>query len=103
MTYVSSPVEGDNQFWDRQAEIRLFAELLDQGEHVQLIAQRRIGKTSLMREVIRLIEGRYTCLFVDLQKDSSPADAIAALSAATQPYQDLWGKTKGLSKAFNRQ
>ncbi len=93
---VSSPVEGDDQFWDRQAEIRLFTELLDQGEHVQLIAQRRIGKTSLMRQVVRLIENRYTCLFVDLQKDSSPADAIAALSAATQPYQDLWGKTKGL-------
>ena len=95
---VGSPVEGDDQFWDRRAETRLFTELLDQGEHVQLIAQRRIGKTSLMRQVIHLIEHRYTCLFVDLQKHGSPEDAIAALSAATQPYQDLWGKTKGLFK-----
>lgn len=93
---VSSPVEGADRFWNRQAEIRLLTELLDQGEHVQLIAQRRIGKTSLMREVARRIKDRYICLFVDLQKHESPADAIAALSAETQPYRDLWGKTKSL-------
>ncbi len=88
-------VEGD-RFWDRESDTALMIEKLDEGAHILLVAQRRMGKTSLMKEVKRLVSDRYTCLFVDLQKASSAEDAIVEISIALKPHTTLWGKTKGL-------
>ncbi len=88
-------VEGE-RFWNRQAELELFLEYLEKGAHLLIVAQRRIGKTSLMREAARRLEERFTCLQVDLQKSQSPADAIVELSIATRPHESLWQKTKGV-------
>jgi hypothetical protein len=85
---------GEDRFWNRDAEIKLFIQYLDEGASMYLVAQRRIGKTSLMREVARRIGHRYTCLHVDLQDASSPLDFVAALSAATHPHKTLWAKTR---------
>lgn len=82
------------RFWNRTTETKLFIQYLDEGASMYLVAQRRIGKTSLMREVSRLIEGSYICLHVDLQDAGSPLDFIATLSAATHPHKKLWAKTK---------
>ncbi len=84
-------VTGD-RFWGRETDIKLFIERLNEGAHTRLLAQRRMGKTSLMRETALRIKDRYICLFVDLQKSSSPEDAIVELSLAVRPYQSLWGK-----------
>jgi len=95
-------VVGD-RFWDREPELGLFMEYLEDGANVLLIAPRRIGKTSLMREAARRLEGRFICLQVDLQKAHSPADAIVQLSIATKPYLSLWGKTTALfGEVINR-
>jgi len=88
-------VEGD-RFWGREAELALLNEYLDDGAHILMVAQRRIGKTSLMRETARRIQDRYLCLHVDLQGAESAADAIVELSAATHPYHSLWKKTRGI-------
>lgn len=88
-------VTGDH-FWDRQEDIALFTQRVDEGAHLLLVAQRRMGKTSLMHEVARRLAGRYICPFVDLQKSSSPADAIAELSLATRPHKSLWQRSKEL-------
>ncbi len=85
-------VEGDH-FWDREQEIKVFIDRIEEGAHILLVAQRRIGKTSLMREVARRIQDRYICLHVDLQKSFSPADAVVELSMATRPHRKLWAKT----------
>ncbi len=85
-------VVGD-QFWDREREIERFTELLDEDAHILLVAPRRIGKTSLMREVERRINDRYICLQIDLQKSQSPADALVELSVATLPYKKIWART----------
>src|SRR5215213_8210388 len=87
-------VAGTDRFWNRDAEIALVTQYLDEGASMYLVAQRRIGKTSLMREVSRRIEQRYTCLHVDLQDANSPLDFVAALSAATHPHKSLWAKTR---------
>lgn len=63
-----------------------------------MAAPRRIGKTSLIREVALRISNKYYCLHVDLQKSESPADAIAELGRATHPHKNLWNKTKGVFK-----
>jgi len=88
-------VEGD-RFWDRESDTALMIERLDEGAHILLVAQRRMGKTSLMKEIKRLVASRYTCLFVDLQKALTPEDAIVEISIALRPHTSLWGKTKGL-------
>jgi hypothetical protein len=87
-------VSGEDRFWNRTSEIALFIQYLREGASMYLVAQRRIGKTSLMREVSRRIEGEFICLHVDLQDAHSALDFIAALSAATHPYKSLFAKTK---------
>ncbi len=88
-------VEGD-RFWGRETELALLTEYLDDNAHILMVAQRRIGKTSLMRETARRIQDRYLCLHVDLQSAESAADAIVELSAATHPHRSLWKKTQGI-------
>ncbi len=88
-------VDGD-RFWDRDKDIELLVEKLDEGAHILLTAQRRMGKTSLMREAKRRLDNRYVCLFVDLQKASTAEDAIVALSLALKPYKGQWSKIKAL-------
>ena len=74
--------------------MELFIEYLEEGAHILLVAQRRIRKTSLMREAVRRIHDRFICLQVDLQQSHSAADAIVELSTTTRPHQSLWEKTK---------
>ncbi|HEX2094181.1 MAG TPA: hypothetical protein VHG28_17390 [Longimicrobiaceae bacterium] len=85
---------GKDRFWNRDAEVALFIRYLDEGASMYLVAQRRIGKTSLMREVSRRIDQRYICLHIDLQDAGSAPDFVAALGAATYPHKSLWAKTK---------
>jgi hypothetical protein len=95
-------VTGD-RFWDREHEIRELINYLDDGAHVLIVAPRRIGKTSLMREAARVIDGRYICLHVDLQKAKSPSDAIVELSITTFPHSSLWEKTRSVfSNVFDQ-
>lgn len=98
---VGNWVDGD-RFWGRETEIELFTEHLRDGANILLVAQRRIGKTSLMREVANRIGEDFVCLHVDLQKSHSAADAIVELSVATREVQDLWGKTKDLFANITR-
>jgi hypothetical protein len=83
-------------FWGREQEKKLFIQRLDEGAHQLLVAQRRMGKTSLMAEAEALIADRYVCLFVDLQKCRSPADAIVELSLEVRSYANLWQKTTAI-------
>jgi len=91
---VGKWVCGD-EFWDRQAEIELFVERVEAGGHLLLVAQRRMGKTSLMREVARRLQDRYICLFVDLQKAKGGPDAVVELGLAVHPHESLWQKARG--------
>jgi len=88
-------VDGD-RFWDREIDIELLTQKINEGAHILLVAQRRMGKTSIMKELKRRLDHRYTCVFVDLQKASSAEDAIVEISLALGPHKSLWDKTKGL-------
>ncbi len=90
---VGNWVDGD-RFWDRVHEVRHFIELLDEGAHVLLIAPRRTGKTSLMREVSRRIADRYVCVHADLEHCRTVGDAIIELSVATRAHRDVWSKVR---------
>lgn len=61
-----------------------------------MVAQRRMGKTSLMKEVARRMSLEYDCVFVDFQNASTPQDAIAELSLALRPHKPLWLRSREL-------
>ncbi len=88
-------VDGD-RFWGREDDIRILTRKINEGANISLVAQRRMGKTSLMKELQRRLAGQYIGLFLDLQKESEPADAVASLSLLLKPYDSLWGKVKNL-------
>ena len=75
-------VDGD-RFFDRKAELDLLRERVRNGTHTLLTAQRRMGKTSLVREFLRHLqaEGSFETVFVDLEAADSAADAVAEVGS----------------------
>ena len=86
-------VDGD-EFFNRDAEIEALVERVGNGTHTLLTAQRRMGKTSLVRELLRRLadEGRFETIFVDLEAASVPADAVAVIGV--ESAQGAWGRVK---------
>ena len=93
----SNWVEGD-RFFDRQAELDLLADRVRNGTHTLLTAQRRMGKTSLVRELLRRLsaDGDFQTVFVDLEDAGSAADAVAEIAFQSQPAQRAWSRIKSL-------
>ena len=87
----SNWVDGD-QFFDREAELAALKERVGEGTHTLLTAQRRMGKTSLVRELLRQLgeEGAYETLFVDLEGVDTPADAVAEIGFAARSISSAW-------------
>ena len=88
-------VAGDD-FFDREAELEALAERVKEGTHTLLTAQRRMGKTSLVRELLRRLgdEGAVETIFVDLEDAYTSAHAIAEIAlearAAQSARRRIW-------------
>ena len=69
----SNWVDGD-RFFDREAELQLLRERVGNGTHTLLTAQRRMGKTSLVRELLRRLDedGEMATVFVDWERGHGP-------------------------------
>ncbi len=91
---VGSPVEGEH-FFDRVQELQSLLEHLENGDHVLIVAQRRIGKTSLMRKAEEKLKDKFICLRLDLQQAETPADVVAELGAAMRQSL-VWEGVKGI-------
>ena len=78
---IGQPVVGDD-LYGREYELTRIWELLEQGEHILMLAPRRVGKTSLMLEFRRVPREHWDVLYVDIEKGDSPPDCIAAILAA---------------------
>ena len=91
----SNWVEGD-RFFNRDTELEALTERVRDGTHTLLTAQRRMGKTSLVRELLRRLgnEGTYETIFVDLEGALNPADAIAEIAAQSKSAQKIWHRIK---------
>lgn len=85
-----------NDFFDRKSELKRLQSLLDEGESLLLVAPRRVGKTSLLRETIRKLDerGKDYGLFIDIQNCSTPEEVIVELAAGTKQYRKLWSRTR---------
>ena len=88
-------VEGE-RFYNRQFEIEALTERAQDGTHTLLTAQRRMGKTSLVREMLRRLEedGRFHTIFVDLEAADTPEDAIAEIAARSRSASRAWERIK---------
>lgn len=88
-------VEGD-RFFDRAAELEALMERVRDGTHTLLTAQRRMGKTSLVRELLRRLgeEGSVETIFVDLEATTTPADAVAEIAAESRSIQGSWSRIR---------
>ncbi len=84
-------VDGD-RFFNREAELEALTERVHDGTHTLLTAQRRMGKTSLVRELLRSLkaEGRFETIFVDIEDGATPADAIAEIGVCSRSVQSVW-------------
>ncbi len=87
---VGNWVDGD-RFFDRQSDIAALREHVSDGTHTLLVAQRRMGKTSLVRELLRRLNDcpGIDTAFVDLEDARDPADAIVQISLASRPLQSI--------------
>ena len=81
-----------DRFFDREAEIDALRERVENGTHTLLTAQRRMGKTSLVRELLHRLddEGQFATVFVDLEAAMDGADAVAEMAIQAQSVQSIW-------------
>jgi hypothetical protein len=90
---VGNVVTGE-RFWDREIDRRLFIERIEDGANILLVAQRRMGKTSLLKKIADELKERYYPIFVDLQAARNSPDAIRDLSVAIHEHKALGQKIK---------
>ena len=79
-------VRGDD-FFDREPELRILETRVQDGNHVLLTGQRRMGKTSIARELGRRLteSGKWVALFTDIEDATCPEDVIADFARAAYP------------------
>jgi len=82
------------RFWDRDTEMKVLIQKINEGANIRVVAQRRIGKTSVLAELGERLKERYTCLFIDLQQSRRSEEAITELSKSIHSHKPLWEKTK---------
>ncbi|MDA3916885.1 MAG: ATP-binding protein [Deltaproteobacteria bacterium] len=102
-------VTGDD-FFNRKAEIRLLTKLLGgdngtndaTGRNLLVVAPRRVGKTSLIRETFRQMgkKNSHYFIFLDIQDCSSPEEVMVALSMGAYQYQTLQKKVMDVFKSL---
>ena len=96
-------VEGD-RFYDREVELEALRERVEDGTHTLLTAQRRMGKTSLVRELLRRLdnEGEFATVFIDLEAANAPQDAVAEIAARSTSVRSAWHRIRsGFANALS--
>ena len=78
---IGPPVMGDD-LYGRQQEIDRLWSRLDGGEHLLMLAPRRVGKTSLMRELHRDPPADWDVVYVDVEGADGATDFVASVLAA---------------------
>ena len=79
-----------NDFFDREPELRLLESRIRDGNHMLLTGQRRMGKTSIARELgRRLVSEGWISLFTDVEDAVGPEDVIADIAQAVHPNRSI--------------
>jgi hypothetical protein len=79
-----------NDFVDREPELQVLEARVRAGNHVLLTGQRRMGKTSIARELgRRLVAQGWVFLFTDVEGAAGEEDVVANLAEAVHPVQSV--------------
>ena len=79
-----------NDFVDRESELRVLNARVRAGNHILLTGQRRMGKTSIARELGRQLEAQgWVFLFTDVEGAACAEDVIANLAEAVHPVRSV--------------
>ena len=79
-----------NDFFDRERELQILEVQVRAGNHVLLNGQRRMGKTSVVRELGRRVEAKgWIFLFTDVEGAVCAEDAIADIARAAHPVRKI--------------
>ena len=82
-------VSGDD-FFDREGELRILESHVRDHNHLLLTGQRRMGKTSIARELGRRLEAKgWIFLFADVEGSTCPEDAVATIAKETYPVRSI--------------
>ena len=82
MRNTTGPAVVGEDLFGRAYELNRLWEGLEQGEHILMLAPRRVGKTSLMQELRRAPRENWDVFYVDVEGGEGAADCIAAILAA---------------------
>ena len=77
---IGPPVVGDD-LYGRDYELARLWEHLENGEHILMLAPRRVGKTSLMLELKQAPRENWDVIPVDVEGGHGPEDCVAAILA----------------------
>ena len=90
------------RFFDRERELATLKERVDDRTHTLITAQRRMGKTSLVRELLRQLnnDGEYETLFVDLEGAENAGDAIAEIAFEARSLEGVWPQIRAQFSNF---
>ena len=79
-----------SDFFNRERELQILETRVRERNHILLTGQRRMGKTSVLRELGRRLEGDgWVFLFTDVEGAISAEDAIAAIAEAVHPVRSI--------------
>ncbi len=82
-------VSGDD-FFDRETELQVLKRLVESRNHILLTGQRRMGKTSIVRELGRQLEVEdWEFLFTDVEGATCPEDVVASIAQATHSVRPI--------------
>ena len=77
-------------FFDRERELQVLETRIRDRNHILLTGLRRMGKTSILRELGRRLEGDgWIFLFTDVEGATCPEDAIADIAQAVYPVRSI--------------
>ena len=82
MRNITGPAVLGDDLYGRDYELGRLWEHLEQGEHILMLAPRRVGKTSLMLELHREPREDWEVIYIDVEGGDGPADCVASILAA---------------------
>ncbi len=88
-------VSGED-FFDRERELEVLKTRVREQNHVLLTGQRRMGKTSILRELGSRLESEgWIFLFADVEGATCPEDAISEIARAVHPVRSIASRFAG--------
>ncbi len=92
-----------NDFFDRERELFILESRIRERNHLLLTGQRRMGKTSILRELGRRLQSDgWIFLFVDVEGATCAEDVIADIAQAAYPYRPIASRfTVSIKRWFN--